>query len=1519
MSFEAENEYEGVPEVAVIGMSGRFPGADDLRTFWQNLREGKESITFFSDEELLESGIPPEMLAHPEYVKGVGALREIDTFDAGFFGYSPREAEVLEPAHRLFLECAWEAMEDAGYDPARVPGSVGVFAGAGTAFYTENNVRRNPDLAASVGEFQLAVGSGKDFLATRAAYKLNLRGPAVSVQTACSTSLVAVHMAAQAILHGECDMALAGGATVAVPHKTGYLYAHGGILSPDGHCRAFDAQSAGAQAGSGVGVVLLKRLEDAVRDGDPIRAVIKGSAVNNDGSLKVAYSAPSVEGQAAVIREALEVSGVDPESIGYIEAHGTGTELGDPIEIAALTQAYRTWTDRKQFVTVGSLKTNIGHLDTAAGIAGFIKAVLAVENGELPPTVHFTAPNPRIDFASSPFFVSGELKKWETEGGAPRRAGVSSFGIGGTNAHVILEEAPKLPASRPRRSASLLVLSARGGAALDQASANLAEHLRAHPGQKLADVAYTLQVGRHEFSHRRALVVRDGEDAAAILEAKQPDRVSTGVVDGGHRSVAFMFPGLGDQYVQMGRGLYETEPVFRAEVDLCAEALKPHLGVDVREVIFPGDAPAEPAVGGSGGFDLRRMLGRESEADPNAEQLNRTELAQPATFVIEYALAKLWESWGVRPEAVIGHSLGEYVAACVAGVFTLEDSLELVAARARMIQELPGGSMLAVSLSADAVKPFLVADAAIATVNAPEMCVVAGPDEAVEAVREKLAAAGHVARKLATTHAFHSPMMDPVVDRLAAMIGRMKLSAPQVPMLSNVTGTWITAGEATDPRYWSRHLRETVQFDRGVAELLREPGRVLVEVGPGQTLSTFVRQRGAGSAEVPVIPSVRYPYDRTTDTAFLLGALGRLWLAGVTPGWEALHEGERLRRVPLPTYPWERQRYWVEAPKGGEIAPAKRAGKLPSPADWLYVPVWKRTPAVHAPEAEARHRVLVFADHGALSRGVVEAIRAAGRDAVVVTPGERFASAGEGAYTVRPEGKDDYRDLIDALSASGDIPSTALHLWSIADESQARGAVSLLMLADAMARRSEELRVLAVTAGSQEVTGDEEIVPARGALVGAVRVVPQEYPNVRVRTADVPAAAASSAALSGALVAEALAARQDDAVAFRGRHRWVRGFEGVRPAGEGSARLRKGGVYLFVGGLNGRNERLASHLAEGHGAKLVLVDPVLPHPGAWDSVVKARVADDPLRVQIERIRELEAAGVEVLTIQAIPAEAAQMRDALRQADERFGGVHGVVFTPLSGGEAGFGAIAEARPAEWEKMVAHMLAELQGVEAGFDGRAFDFFVVESSLTPVLGGVGLAKLAADHAVVETFVHRHNLTHAQGWTAAAWDRWYGEGESHEHFGMDPREAAVVFEHLLTLQGEPEVLLSTGDVELRMDHAAHLASSATATTQYARPDLANEYFAPTSELEERVAKMWEELLGISPIGVHDDFFGLGGHSLLATQIISRVRDMFALELPLKAIFEAPTIAKFSALIEEAIIAEIEAMSDEEALQMAE
>ncbi|HEU0055302.1 MAG TPA: phosphopantetheine-binding protein, partial [Longimicrobium sp.] len=687
-------------------------------------------------------------------------------------------------------------------------------------------------------------------------------------------------------------------------------------------------------------------------------------------------------------------------------------------------------------------------------------------------------------------------------------------------------------------------------------------------------------------------------------------------------------------------------------------------------------------------------------------------------------------------------------------------------------------------------------------------------------------------------------------------------------------------------------------------------------VGPGQTLSTFVRQAGEAAAGVPAIPSLRYPYDRTADDAFLLGALGRLWLAGVAPDWAAFHAGERLNRVPLPTYPWDRERYWVDAPSPDQAdsRPAARAEKRGGPASWAYHPSWRRSPAVRAAAGDGR--VLVFADDSALSAAVVDELRNAGRETTIVRPGESFDASAD-AFTVRPGSREDHRKLADALTDADSIPPTVLHLWGATGDGEARGGFGALLLADALGRRGEA-ELVAVTAGSVEVTGTEELEPARAGLLGALPVLALEYPSLRVRAVDVERPASGDVTALAALVAaEALSGRTERVVALRGRNRWVRGWDAIAPADHGPVPLRDGGVYLFLGGLRGRNELLAEHLVNARGAKLALLDPTLPHRGQWDAVIRARLAEDPVRRQIERVRELEAEGAEILTVQVVPSEVAQLRDALRLVDERFGALHGVVVAPLAHEPEPVAAASELRLADWEKRIAHLQAELGAVEEALEGRALDFVVLESSLTPALGGIGLATLAATHAMTDAFAQRHARASRVAWTSAGWDRWLGTNDPAGALGMTEDEAVAAFETLLSLAGEPVVLLSTGDVAARAERAAAPAASASAAATYARPKLANDYHPPTNELEERVAAIWEEILGISPVGVHDDFFGLGGHSLLATQIISAVRGSFAVELPLKTIFEAPTVARFSAAIEEVLMAEIASMSDEELLSM--
>lgn len=872
------------PFLAVTGLAGRFPGAADPQRFWQNLVAGVESIT-----------------RGPAGANGL--VDGADEFDARFFRCSPNEALLLDPQHRLFLECSWSALEDAGHDPAEFPGAIGIYGGSSETEYAAALRAHTARREVTNGWQQLRLGTCLDFLTTRVAYKLGLRGPAVTVQTACSTSLVAVHVAAQALLAGECDMALAGGVTVHLWPKQDEDR-DGGYLAPDGRCRTFDAGARGTVFSNGAGVVVLRRLADAIADGDNIRAVIRGSAVNNDGFDKIGFTAPSLAGQAEAVEAALLAAAVPPETVSYLEAHGTGTPIGDPIEVAALTRAFRRGTDRTQFCRIGSVKTNIGHTDAASGVAGLIKTVLALEHRLIPPSLHFRDPNPQIDFQHSPFVVNTDAHAWET-GTGPRRAGVSSFGIGGTNAHVVLEEAPTAPAAGPARPWQLLVLSALDGTALDAATGRLAADLRAYPDRALADIAWTLQAGRRHQPHRRFAVCGDGTEAAAALERALPGPAAAAAPP-----VAFLFPGQGGQYVGMGRELYEHEPEFRARIDECSELLAPELGLDLRSVLYPPPDGAAAAAG----------------------QLEHLDVGQPAVFAVEFALARLWAHWGVTPAVVAGHSLGAYAAACVAGVLSLPDALHLLAVRGRLLETLPPGAMLAVPLPEAELGPLLPGGVTVAAVNGPGQCVAAGPSAPVHELRARLAGAGLDTTLLPIPAGGHCGHVDPIVEAFERAVGTVSLRAPAVPMISDTTGAPLSAQEVTTPAYWARHLRRTVRFGDVLTRLLDNPDRVLVEVGPGRTLTGLARKHPAWASGALAVHCLPHPTEPTSDLLTLLTAAGRLWQRGTEIRWPALHDGQRRQRVPLPTYPFQRRRYTVDPPAqpAGTAAPP-RIEQLPPP------------------------------------------------------------------------------------------------------------------------------------------------------------------------------------------------------------------------------------------------------------------------------------------------------------------------------------------------------------------------------------------------------------------------------------------------------------------------------------------------------------------------------------------------------------------------------------------------------------
>ncbi|TDC38952.1 SDR family NAD(P)-dependent oxidoreductase [Micromonospora sp. 15K316] len=1340
---DLSGDGDGIEPIAIVGMAARLPGAADVHEFWRNLVDGVESVTELTREEQLARGASVEEVDDPGWVNRAPLVDGYDEFDAALFGMTEREAAMTDPQHRLFLESCHAALEDAGYDPSRYDGAVGVYAGTGGNMYLHRNVLRNKRVGGSPhSAVSIATGNSPNYVATNVSYRLDLRGPSLTVHTACSTSLVAFHLACEALRNGECDMALAGGVNIELPH-VGYL-GMDGFTSPDGRCRPFDAGANGTVWGSGAGVTLLKRLSDAIADGDAIRAVVLGNAINNDGAGKVGFTAPSIDGQTEAIAQAVAMAGVDPRTISYVEAHGTGTALGDPIEVTALSAVYGGETDDRGWCGIGSVKSNIGHLSQPSGIVSVIKTVLAMEHGLIPPTINYETPNPAIDFADTPFYVANTLTKWDTEH-APRRAGVSSFGIGGTNAHVVLEQAPAAYRSPRRvRPAQLLHVSAQTAGALDDAvrrlTARLVEAADAGP-EYLADVAHTLRVGRREYPHRAAVAVTDLTDAVAALG--NPRRVQRGVAEGSAPRLAFLFSGQGAQYAGMGAQLYAEEPAFAATVDECAELLRPELGLDLRDLI----------------------LDREPEA---GEKLTQTRYTQPALFVIEYALARLWQEAGARPAAMIGHSIGEYVAATVAGVLSLPDALRVVAARGRLMQSLPAGAMLAVSLDESAIAERLPEGLAVATVNGPGTCVVAGDTAAVAAFAEQLKGKSKLLR---TSHAFHSPMMEPILGEFTALMASVTLRPPAVPFLSNVTGTWITDEQATDPAYWASHLRRPVRFGDCVATLLGEGTWQLVECGPGKQLANLARMQVAKASpeqrRLTPLGSLPGPGDTTGDLATLLGAAAVLWCAG-TP--LRLGADPQARRVPLPTYPFERRRYWVDPDPEQQVTAAVETGPRPLP-EWFAVPVWRQ--AAPQPGTAPLGRCLVLVD-GPRGEALLAGLRAAGADPVEVRPGDGFAATPTG-YRLRPGAREDHDALVAALAADG-VPTRIVHAFTLDGAptgtdltatwaAQERGFFSALHLVQALAgagvtAAEETVTLDLVTAGVGDVRGDDLVRPEHATLAGLARVLPAELPGLAVRLVDADPTDDGGQALVAEVRRPHDPARAE--LALRGARRWVADYEQVTLDAEGEpGALRDGGRYVITGGLGGIGITLAEDFARRARARLVLLARSgLPPRDQWDDHLAVHGSDDRSGRAIAAIRRMEAAGAQVLVLAADVTDPDALRRVRAAAEEAYGGIDGIVH---AAGLPGGGMAEVKQRAEAERVLAPKIAGTLALAQVFGDLPLDFVVLCSSITAVIGGFG----QVDYCAANAFLDAHARS-GQGWQAPVlsqnWGGWAEVGMAVE-----------------------------------------------------------------------------------------------------------------------------------------------------------
>ncbi|GIH95238.1 SDR family NAD(P)-dependent oxidoreductase [Planobispora siamensis] len=1523
-----QHHSPGDADIAIIGMAGRFPGATDIETFWRNISTGVESFTEFSDDDLLAAGVSPATFQQPNYVRMRPILDDIRGFDAAFFGYNPREATLADPQQRIFLECVWEVLESSGYAVPEGRGSVGVFAGMNISGYL---LTRLMAFQMGIDTSALMIGNDKDALATNVAFRFDLDGPALSVQTFCSTSLVAVHLAGESLRRGECRMALAGGVSVRIPDRTGYLWEEGGQESPDGHVRTFDAEGRGSMFGDGAAVVLLKRLKDAVADRDTVHAVIRASAVNNDGAMKFSYLAPSIDGQRRCVSAALARAGVSPDDVSYVEAHGTATEVGDPMEVAALTRAFGA-TERKQYCVLGSIKPNVGHLDRASGVTGLIKVVQSLRNELIPGTLHYRSPNPEIDFDNSPFRVTAEPTPWPRTPDKPRIAGISSLGMGGTNAHAIVTEAP-LPAPRGTRSRrwQILPVSARSQAAAEQSCARLAAHLAKSPDD-LGDVAYTLQAGRKLYGHRRVVIADSPEAAAARLTdpAATLGRADSTV----GRKAGFLVAGVGEQYPGMVAALYAEEPAFRADVDECLALLELTAPDQLSDIFVPAQRTGDDVNA------LARLLGRTEAGAPRST--TESHLVQPAVFVAEYALARQLIRWGVEPEIMIGYSLGEYVCACLAGVLSLQDALRLVAYRAKLITSQPEGAMLAVSADERrlaAVLGQVFTEELDVAVRTGSQVVLAGPVEAVERAAALLLESKIGHRRLETTHAFHSRMLAPLAGELTSWIAdNITLNPPRLPYLSNVTGEPATAETVTDPGYWARHMCETVEFGKGLGHVLGQADLALVEIGPGQSLGALTR--GHPSCDRNQWPLIMTTLPAAGDTqdavAAVATAVGRLWLTGVPVDWAALHEDDDWApgRVPLPTYPFERQDYWLEidqsAFSGGGAAAydesdptsiAKAYPRLPD-TRWIHAPVWKQTTVRPAQEEEAG-RWLVYTDEGRaaeLAAPLLAHLAATGGDVVLVRPGERFSSDDDG-LRVRPGSAEDALAALRELAGRRWEPERVVHLWSVQDapieETLQRGLYTLVGLARAagdMGLPGWQLDI--VTQGGQRVHPGDRVHAGLGTLLGPARLIPVEYPKVRTRVIDVDAGAE-------ALLAELRAEPSDQVVGLRGGQRWIPDYEvldtSVIAARPPAARVEKGGVYLVTGGLGGIGLAMAERLAEHYRARLVLLGrtPVPPRE-QWPAILASDSTAAEVRRRLEGLRRLEAAGAEVLTVAGDVSRPEDARRAVAAALERFGTLNGVLHCA---GVPAVGLMQFKTVADMERVLAPKVMGTLALAEALRGTQADFLALYSSTTSATGGgAGQVDYCAANAFLDSFALSDPLpgvtVTSVDWCEWTWNGWteglenYDEGSKQyfawyrENFGLTFDQGWETLLRALA-SGERHVVASTQDFAPLVamsrrssieSHQATVKKIRDAFGRHPRPDLSTAYVEPQTPAEETIAGVWAEALGLEQVGVHDNFFELGGNSLLGMEIIAEVRKALELSyLPPHILYQAPTIASLA------------------------
>ncbi|TLP67330.1 acyltransferase domain-containing protein [Parasedimentitalea maritima] len=1384
-------------DIAIVGQSVCVPGAQSAAEFWTNLKNGVESISRLEEQALLEAGVSPQTLSDPNYVPSAALLQDYDKFDADFFGFSPKEAAILDPQHRKFLEVAWSAMEDAGHPPESLEGKIGVYAGCGMGSYFYFNICSNPHLVDDVGMFLLRhTGNDKDFMATRVSHVFDLKGPSISMQTACSTSLVAVHYACKALREGECDMALAGGSTIELPQGRGYLFKENEILSPDGHCHAFDHRAQGTVFGSGAGVVALRRLEDAIADGDHIWAVIKGSAVNNDGAAKAGYLAPSVDGQSAAVRMALQAADVSADTVDYVECHGTGTYLGDPIEVSALTEAYRDSTDETGYCRIGSVKTNIGHLDTAAGVAGLVKTTLALHHQQIPASLGYEAPNPAIDFDDSPFRVNDRLHNWTSHKG-PRRAAVNALGVGGTNAHMVLEEAPKRAASEESDFPfHILCLSGQSKAALDANSSALAAHLRDNPDLDLADVAWTLKEGRRGFSKRRVLVAETSAEAAQLLDDGDPRRVFSHDHLGDAPETVFMFPGGGAQYAGMARDLYETEPEFADWMDRGLDHLQKQLDYDIRALWLP----------------------EAGEDDAANKRLQKPSVQLPLIMIVEYALAQLWISWGVKPTAMVGHSMGENTAACLAGVIRFEDCIDLVLLRGQLFDTVPAGGMLSISLPLDQVKALISPDLDIASVNAPNLTAVSGPQAALDDLSDDLKARDVDHQRIQIDIAAHSRMLDGILEQYRSFLNALTLNAPQIPLMSNRTGIALTDAQATDPEYWAGQLRNTVHFADCINTLAATPNRVFLEVGPGKALSSLA-QMAPDVQPTQVLSSLRHPDQDIADDSYFFGIIGRLWACGVSADWDQIWGEAKRNRLPLPTYAYQRTRYFIEPGKQITSEEQPLPARHDDMVDWGYRPAWRPRLAdcdldVDSELASAPQTWLFFEDETGVAAAAADRLTAAGHQVVRVRPGDSYAKLTDTSYVLPPEqGRLGYQALLADLEITDLLPTRIGHFWlvtaaetfrpgsSFFDHTLEVGFYSLTALAQELGNMDlpAPLHLSIFTTGAAQLRDEPLPYPEKALIAGPAGVIPRELPGLTCATVDIELpvhhkgwrnllSTAEPTDITSRLLEELLSEPANLTALWRGDKRFEQNWRPAPLPTMDTEVFKQGGHYLITGGYGGIGLTIAADLMRSQNAKVTLISrDGLPPRESWDHYLHSHSPANRTAIRIRALLALEDIGSgQILPLAADVCNSGQMRAAVEAAEAQFGKLSGVIH---GAGQINDGPILAKTEQQIAEVFAPKISGLRVLDGLFPDGTLDLMVLFSSSSAATRPAGQIDYVAANEYLNAWA-KHRKGGKTRVVAVDWGVWSDTGMAAEAMaqrmgGDGPSERTPCDQPLLQNQG--------------------------------------------------------------------------------------------------------------------------------------